>query len=140
MCLELDDLDEVDRLLAFVAAQPEDSLPPDGGAYQLHYRTRLNAARGHHDSCEDDFLAAVAIFEPMDLLYELAEVRLPYASWLADQGRDSDALAQARSAEETLVRLRAAVLLARVRQLVVRLEPDRVAAAPIPVYGGVLPI
>jgi hypothetical protein len=69
---ELDDLDEVDRLLAFVAAQPEDSLPPDGRAYQLHYRARLNAARGRHESCEDDFLAAIAIFEPTDLLYEMA--------------------------------------------------------------------
>jgi hypothetical protein len=129
-CLELDDLDEADRLLAFVAAVPEDSLPPIGRAHYLHDRARPNSARGLNENCEADFLAAIAISEQPDLTYELAEMRLPFASWLADQGRDSDALMQAKLAEGTLERLRAAVLLERARRLMSRLAPNAAAIAP----------
>jgi class 3 adenylate cyclase/tetratricopeptide (TPR) repeat protein len=134
-CLELGDLDGADRLLAFVAAQPEENLPPDGRACQLHFRARVNAARGIHDTCDDDFLAAIAICEQMGLPYELAEVRIPYASWLADQGRAEDARLQASLAAETLERLRASVLLAKVRELLDRLEPS--TPTPAVAHGGV---
>jgi class 3 adenylate cyclase/tetratricopeptide (TPR) repeat protein len=122
-CLELGDLDEADEMLSFVADHHQESLPPDAVAYLHHYRARLNAERGVQDGCEEDFLAAIATCAEMGLPYELAEVRVPYASWLADQGRAEDALEQAGLAIATFERLRATPALREVQELVDRLAP-----------------
>jgi tetratricopeptide (TPR) repeat protein len=125
--LELGDMDEAERLQAFVDELPEENLSPDGRAYRLHYRARLNAARGKNDTCDGDFLAAIEIISTMGVVYEVAEMRVPYASWLASQDRIDDAVAQASLAAETFEQLRVAPGLEQVRTLLNTLAPTSAA-------------
>jgi predicted ATPase/class 3 adenylate cyclase len=128
-CLQLGDLDEADRLLAFVADQPPESLSPEARIYLPHYRARVDAARGVNDNCEENFERAIELCTQRGDPYELAELRVPYAFWLADQGRADEAVDQASLAAATFERLRATPALQTVAELLERLASGAGASA-----------
>ncbi|HWB66977.1 MAG TPA: adenylate/guanylate cyclase domain-containing protein [Mycobacteriales bacterium] len=120
--VQLGRLDETDRLITLLAERPIGHLPPSLRAELHHYRARLSAARGRHDDCEPDFTAAAAIFERLGRPFQLAEIRLSYAAWLAERGRTADARDQALAAEERFVALRAKPAGDRARALLSQLR------------------
>jgi tetratricopeptide (TPR) repeat protein len=120
--LAMDDLDEVERLLAWADSHPDGHLHPIVRADRLRVRARLLAARG--DSRADEmFLAATQALRALESPYYLAVGLVDQAEHLAATGDDGEAkrlTAEARAIAEQL----------GARPLLVRINGSLAGVAP----------
>jgi hypothetical protein len=78
---------------------------------------RLSALRGDNDSVESGFVAAIAAFREVEVLFELGGTLLELAEWLSGQGRDTEAHAYAVESRSLFQQLGARPWLERVQEL-----------------------
>ncbi len=109
----LGDEAKIDELLAIVEQLPPGDLTPSLRALGARFSARRAALRGDPETASAGFLAASAIFEEIERVFDLAVVRLEHAEWLAAEGRLSEAEPLLEAAREIFERLRAVPWLER---------------------------
>jgi class 3 adenylate cyclase/tetratricopeptide (TPR) repeat protein len=111
----LDRLDDARSLLALLADQPADRVPPFLAAQLTRGRGLLAAAEGATTNAEAHLRAAAANFETLDYPYWLAVTQAEHATVLHASGHAAQANTLLEQATATLTRLKATPALTRVR-------------------------
>jgi predicted ATPase/class 3 adenylate cyclase len=111
--LALGQLDTVEELLDEIEAIPPGKRPPSLRGQSARFRALLAAAQGRHDSVEQGFKTAAAIFREHGLVFNLAATQLEHGEWLREQGRDDAAEPLLAEAREIFQRLEATPWLER---------------------------
>jgi predicted ATPase/class 3 adenylate cyclase len=109
----LDDLGEVERMLAWCDEQPSGHLNPIVRADRLRVQARLRAARGE-DRVQPAFERAIIALRELKAPYHLAVGLCDYATYLVSVGEREAATGPAHEAREIAARLGARPLLARI--------------------------
>ena len=106
--LALDSPETAEALIEEVEARPAGYVPPLMLAELFRSRGLLAAARGRHETVEDDLAAAIARYEELGYPYFLARARCDLGEWLIDRGRADEAQTVLQGAAEAFQRLGAA--------------------------------
>ena len=117
VALALGRFEHVEALLGRIDMIPAGRRPPSIVAQAARYRARLAAKRNDHDSVEQGFKTAEAVFREHGLTFYLAATELEHGEWLVGQGRSQEADPLLAEAREIFERLESTPWLARVDAL-----------------------
>jgi class 3 adenylate cyclase/tetratricopeptide (TPR) repeat protein len=115
--LELGDLEAADGMLDMVRQARPGMITPLLRGQAARLGARLSALRGDNDAAEAGFVAAIAAFRDVGVLFELGEALLELAEWLSGQGRSEEAKPYAVESRSLFEQLAARPWLDRVQHL-----------------------
>ncbi|HLN06151.1 MAG TPA: hypothetical protein VK217_07730, partial [Acidimicrobiales bacterium] len=111
--LDIDDLEEADRLANVLAERPRGEVPPFLRAEVTRAKALVSSARGDDGDVEESLVAAESTLRDLGYPYWTARAQLDRAEWLAGRDRWSEAARLAGEAAATFERLGTEPMLAR---------------------------